>query len=109
LKDKQLNSKNAFGISHARNRDVPVPGVLHGGEGEGKLAVEGRSSNHFELAYTEYEFLIDFGQAYGDSGEALVHTRIIMTPRSARTLLQMLQEMVDKYEKTIGPLPERNA
>lgn len=71
------------------------------------MAVEGRSSNHFELAYTEYEFLIDFGQAYGDTGEGLVHTRIIMTPRSAKTLLQMLQEMVAKYEASIGPVPER--
>ncbi len=71
--------------------------------------MEGRSSNHFELAYTEYEFLIDFGQAYGDSGEALVHTRIIMTPRSAKTLLRMLHEMMEKYENTIGPVPERSA
>jgi hypothetical protein len=88
---------------------VSVPGSVCAERGGEKLAVEGRSSNHFELAYTEYEFLIDFGQAYGDSGEALVHTRIIMTPRSAKTLLQMLQEMVTKYESTIGPVPERNA
>jgi hypothetical protein len=70
--------------------------------------VEGRSSNHFELAFTESEFLIDFGQSYGNSGEALLHTRIILTPRSAKTLLHMLQEMVAKHEKTIGPAPERN-
>jgi len=87
---------------------LSAPVLIERGEEE-KLAVEGRSSNHFELAYTEYEFLIDFGQAYGESGEALVHTRIIMTPRSAKTLLQMLQEMVAKYESTIGPVPERNA
>ncbi len=72
------------------------------------MAIEGRSSNHFELAFTESEFLIDFGQAYGDSDEALVHTRIIVTPRSAKTLLQMLTEMVAKYETSIGPIPERN-
>jgi len=76
---------------------------------EDKLPVEGRSSNHFELAFTESEFLVDFGQAYGDSGEALVHTRIIMTPRSAKTLLQMLHEMLTKYETSLGPIPERNA
>jgi hypothetical protein len=78
------------------------------GKGE-NLAVEGRSSNHFELAFTESEFLIDFGQAYGNSGDVLVHTRIIMTPRSARTLVQMLQEMVEKYDRSLGPAPERNA
>lgn len=82
-------------------------GRIECGEEE-KLAIEGRSSNHFELAFTESEFLIDFGQAYGDSDEALVHTRIIVTPRSAKTLLQMLKEIVAKYETSIGPIPERN-
>ena len=72
------------------------------------MAVEGRSSNHFELAFTESEFLIDFGQAYDESGEALIHTRIIMTARSTRTLLRMLQEMVEKYEKTISPPSQRS-
>ena len=72
------------------------------------MPVEGRSSNHFELAFTESEFLIDFGQAYGDSKEALAHTRIIMTPRSAKTLLRMLQELMQTFEATIGPVPERN-
>jgi hypothetical protein len=71
------------------------------------LPVEGRCSNHFEIAFTEFEFLLDFGQAYGTSGESLIHTRIIATPRSAKTLLHMLQEMVDKYEATIAPVPER--
>jgi uncharacterized protein DUF3467 len=87
---------------------VSAPGLIKS-SGEEKLPVEGRSSNHFELAFTESEFLVDFGQAYGDSGEALVHTRIIMTPRSAKTLLQMLREMVAKYESSLGPIPERNA
>ena len=72
------------------------------------MSVEGRSSNHFELAFTDSELLVDFGQAYGNPGEALVHTRIIMTPRSAKTLLQMLREMLEKYDKTVGPVPERN-
>ena len=76
--------------------------------GEEMVPVEGRSSNHFELAFTESEFLLDFGQAYTGSGDALVHTRIIVTPRSAKTLLHMLEEMVEKYEKTIGPVTERN-
>ncbi len=91
-----------------REVDESVPEPLSVA-GRKKLAVEGRSSNHFELAFTESEFLIDFGQAYGDSGEALVHTRIIMTPRSAKTLLRMLHDIMEKYEKTIGPVPERNA
>jgi hypothetical protein len=73
------------------------------------LPLEGRCANHFELAFTESEFLLDFGQAYGDPSEALMHTRIIATPRSVKILLNMLQDMVEKYEKTIAPAPERKA
>lgn len=69
--------------------------------------VEGRSSNHFELAFTEFEFLLDFGQAYDTSAEALLHTRIIMTPSSAKTLLRMLQQLIDQYESEIAPIAER--
>ena len=73
------------------------------------MPVEGRCANHFEIAFTESEFLLDFGQQYGDPGEALMHTRIIMTLQSATVLLRMLQEMVEKYETTIGPVPGRKA
>src|SRR5436305_1145429 len=38
--------------------------------GDDQLPVEGRSSNHFEIAFTESEFLLDFGQAYGEPAEA---------------------------------------
>ena len=72
-----------------------------------KAPVEGRSANHFEVAFTEFEFLLDFGQAYDTSTEAIWHTRIIMTPSSAKTLLSMLQHMMTQYEKDMGPLRER--
>jgi hypothetical protein len=71
--------------------------------------VEGRSANHFEMAFTESEFLVDFGQSYGDSESALIHTRVILTPRSAKTLSLMLQELVQQYEQSVGPIGERKA
>jgi hypothetical protein len=71
------------------------------------LPVEGRSANHFELAYTKFEFLIDFGQAYDNSEHALLHTRIIMTPSSAKTLSNMLQQLIRQYEAEVGEIEER--
>jgi len=65
---------------------------------------EGRSANHFELAFTESEFLIDFGQLYDETSEPLIHTRIVMTPRSAKTLARMMQEIVEQFEGTVGPI-----
>jgi hypothetical protein len=63
--------------------------------------IEGRCANHFELAFTESEFLADFGQAYDMTEKPLVHTRIILTPRSAKTLARMMQEIVDQFEATV--------
>ena len=71
--------------------------------------MEGRSSNHFEVAYTKFEFLVDFGQAYGTSEDALLHTRIIMTPSSAKTLSNMLEQLIREYEAEIGAIEERTA
>src|SRR5262249_30491951 len=53
--------------------------------------------------------LLDFGQLYDNDGQALIHTRIIATPRSAKTFSTMLQDLVKKYEQTIGPIAERQA
>jgi hypothetical protein len=70
----------------------------------GKPPLEGRSSNHFELAFTQFEFLLNFGQAYERSDRPIIHTRVILTPHSAKTLSKMLTELVDQYESSVGPI-----
>ena len=64
--------------------------------------MEGRSANHFEMAFTESEFLLDFGQSYGEEGSPLIHTRIIMSPRSAKALSLMLQDALAREIAGIG-------
>jgi len=76
------------------------------GEEGRKSQLEGRSANHFELAYTESEFLLDFGQAYDTNREPVLYTRIIMTPRSAKTLARMMNEIVEQFERSIGPIKD---
>ena len=73
------------------------------------MPIEGHSSNHFELAFTESEFLLDFGQSYGEQHEPLMHTRIILMPLSAKTFLEMLHDLVERYEKTVGPIEVRRS
>ena len=73
------------------------------------LLLEGRSANHFELAFTESEFLVDFGQAYGKEQEPLIHTRIILTPLSATTLLAMLDDLIRQYEAKVGLIRTKQA
>jgi hypothetical protein len=70
-------------------------------------ALEGRSANHFELAFTKYEFLLDFGQAYNTSEGTVLHTRIIMVPSSAKALLRMLEQLIARYELEINVINEK--
>ena len=86
-----------------RRRGKKLPGDNEVRKSE---TVEGRCANHFELAFTESEFLLDFGQAYDIKREPLIHTRIIMTPRSAQTLSNMIREIVEKFAQTIGTIKE---
>lgn len=74
------------------------------GEQSKKERVEGRSANHFELAFTESDFLADFGQLYDETSGPLIHTRIVMTPRAAKTLARMMQEIVGQFERTVAPI-----
>ena len=60
-------------------------------------AGERHAANHFELSFTNYEFLLDFGQSYDSSDDALIHTRIILSPRNANTLSRMLADLVEQY------------
>lgn len=83
--------------------------IPQNGQGVRDKTVEGRSANHFEMAFTESEFLLDFGQSYGEEGSPLIHTRIIMSPRSAKALSLMLQDLVQQYEHNVGPITERKA
>jgi hypothetical protein len=70
--------------------------------------LEARSANHFTLAFTDYEVLIDFGQAYEDVSAEIVHTRITMTPHGAKTLSGMLEDLLAKYETSVGPINRRS-
>jgi len=66
--------------------------------------LEGRYANYFELGFTAFEVLLDFGQFDSESGDTLRHTRIITNPSSARVLLKMLSEIIDEFETKIGPV-----
>ena len=60
---------------------------------------EGHSANHFEVAFTNHEFLLDFGQAYDPAECALIHTRIILSIRNAIVFSRMLADLVEQYKQ----------
>lgn len=65
-----------------------------------------RYANYFKVGHNAFEFLLDFGQSYGQSGEAAPHTRIVTTPVYAKTFAQTLQEAIARYEQVFGAIPD---
>ena len=65
----------------------------------------GRYANYFTVGHNAFEFLFDFGQIHTQGRPAPLHTRIIMTPVYAKSLLGLLQESIDQYEQLFGTIP----
>lgn len=63
---------------------------------------EGQYANYFEVGHNEFEFVIDFGQFYGDENDVRKHTRIITNPAYMKTLLELLNKSNGEYEKSFG-------
>jgi len=54
------------------------------------------------VGHNAVEFRLEFGQLREGDAEAVLHVRI--PPRSAKLLLQTLQESIARYEATFGSL-----
>jgi hypothetical protein len=65
--------------------------------------LEGKYANYFEIGYTKFEIFVDFGQFDPERQLPLRHTRMVLTPASARKLLGMLGEVMARYEMEVGP------
>jgi len=64
-------------------------------------------SNFFKIGYTAFEFLLDFGQVYTDSGADNVHTRIVTTPPYAKALAELLIQTLTDFETNYGRIPNQ--
>ena len=65
--------------------------------------LEGKYANYFEMGYTRSEILVDFGQFDPEIEAGVRHTRIILSPASARVFLKMFDEVLAGYEAEVKP------
>jgi hypothetical protein len=75
-----------------------------GGETHGPEAIMGRYANYFEIGHTAQEFVFCFCQCCCAEQEPLLHTKIIMNPKDARQLLDILQGALKQHERDYGPV-----
>jgi hypothetical protein len=55
-------------------------------------------ANYFEAGFSHEEILLRFAQAYDGLAVHDEHARIVMTPRHAHALLQLLQGTLARFE-----------
>ncbi|MBT1710373.1 DUF3467 domain-containing protein [Fulvivirgaceae bacterium PWU5] len=65
---------------------------------------EGIYSNLAMIAHSNSEFVIDFIRLMPGVPKAKVKSRIVITPEHAKRLLQALNDNIDKYEASFGPI-----
>jgi hypothetical protein len=65
---------------------------------------EGIYSNLAMIAHSNSEFVIDFIRLMPGVPKAKVKSRIIITPEHAKRFVLALQDNIQKYENTFGPI-----
>jgi hypothetical protein len=66
--------------------------------------IHGRYANCFKVGHNAFEFVFDFGQSQGESGEVSIHTRIMTAPGYAKTFMNTLSESIARYEREFGTI-----
>jgi len=64
--------------------------------------LEAKYANYFQIGQNANEFILEFGQLYGNEGAPLLHTRIITGPVYAKHLLTVLEEALEQHERQSG-------
>lgn len=67
---------------------------------------QGIYSNFVIITHSSSEFVIDFARMLPGAKKAKVFSRILMTPQSAKALLNTLQINVGRFEKEHGKIPQ---
>ncbi|QKG57746.1 DUF3467 domain-containing protein [Hymenobacter sp. BRD128] len=65
---------------------------------------EGEYANLVLIAHSTSEFVVDFIRMMPGAPKAKVKARIILTPEHAKRLLSALEENIQRFEQSYGPI-----
>jgi hypothetical protein len=69
---------------------------------------EGTYSNLAIISHSNSEFVIDFVRLVPNVPKAKVKSRIILTPKHAKRLLNALKDNIDKFETQFGKIDDQD-
>ena len=69
---------------------------------------KGTYANLVMIAHSSSEFIVDFVNMFPGLPKPTIQSRVILAPEHAKRLMYALQDNINKYEQTFGPirLPE---
>ncbi|RKZ17335.1 DUF3467 domain-containing protein [bacterium] len=70
----------------------------------GEKEAEGTYANLALATFSPAEFILDFARIVPGMPKAKVHSRIIMTPQSAKALQRLLAANIERYEGVHGEI-----
>ena len=67
-------------------------------------------SNLARISHSPADIVIDFAQLLPGEGKAVIQSRVLMTPLSAKLLMRAIQENLARYEAAFGEIniPKNN-
>jgi ATP-dependent 26S proteasome regulatory subunit len=78
----------------------PVPGEVNWEE---QNAVRARYANYIRVGHNAFEFFLDFGQHFEDTGEEQFHTRIVISPGHFSSLVATALNSLEQYRNQHNP------
>jgi len=69
--------------------------------------LEGRYANMMQVMHTKEEFILDFANVVPPQG--IMTARVITSPGHMKRIIKALQENLERYEKSFGPVNEAEA
>lgn len=60
-----------------------------------------RYANWLDVSFSAEEFILDFGQRFGDA-DSVLHSSIVATPRSVDAFVDVLARSLEEYRRRYG-------
>ena len=68
--------------------------------------LNGQYANLMINNFSKEEFILDFALVQPHAAAATVNSRVILSPRNAKKLVELLSKHVAEYEKQCGPITD---
>ena len=93
-----MESKEPKKSSDDKQININVPSAV----------ASGQYANVMINNFSKEEFVLDFALIQPHTSTAVVNSRVILSPRNTKKLIQLLSAQVKEYESKCGPISDEN-